>query len=57
MLAISFSRVRERSFDGLRVLSSDGVGGVRAVLSEDVVDSDDDDSEEGEHESCGSVGS
>ena len=35
MLAMSFSRVRLRSLPGLRVLSSDGVGGVRAVLSDD----------------------
>ena len=35
----------------------DGVGGVRAVLSEDDVERDDDDIEDGEHENCGSVGS
>ena len=54
---MSFSRVRVRSFEGLRVLSNEGVGGVRAVLSDEEVDNDDVDKEDGEHESCGSAGS
>lgn len=35
MLAMSFSRVRESNFDGLRLLKRLGVGGVRAVSADE----------------------
>ena len=40
MLAMSFSRVRERSLFGESVASRDGVGGVRADVSDDIEQSE-----------------
>ena len=36
MLAMSFSRVRLRSLLGERLLRRDGVGGVRALISDEI---------------------